>query len=578
MHRTAVNGIGELERQLAEVAPDTPAGARRRIDLLNGLAWALNDIDMPRAQALSEEALALAESPAVGPAPYAVGIAYSLRTQGYLNQRRGEHATGLRQLFRAQELCQSLGLADGLVDVLDGFAGIFVQMGDYEEGFTYAYRQLEAAQRMADGPRTANAQNNVGALYCETGDYAAARDTFQRNLRYAEDAGDRRIEFLSHVNLVDANILLGELDAALEHGQQALRTSRQAGFVLFEVYALVNLGRIQMALGAPKLAVEPLTAALVLSRRLESKVTDLAVLLHLGETYREVGQLDLALACLGEAEAIARAVDARSELVRVHLRLASVYEDQGDYPQALSHLKQHNEYKELVTGEKAEQRVQVLRIAHDADSARREAVLEERRRLARDLHDSVSQTLYSLTLFGRSGREAAEDGDAVRLRHCLADVERYSLHALREMRLLLYELRPVDLGREGLVRALQARLESVERRTGLRLDVGLDERLNLSTGAEAELYQIAVEALNNVVKHAGASTVSLHLTQVDGALRLSVGDDGQGFNPATTRDGLGLRGIRERVAILGGELTIESAPGSGTRVTVVIPYPAEVGA
>ena len=199
------------------------------------------------------------------------------------------------------------------------------------------------------------------------------------------------------------------------------------------------------------------------------------------------------------------------------------------------------------------------------------AVLEERQRLARDLHDSVTQSLYSLSLFSRAGREAAEDGDADRLNRSLTELERNTLHALREMRLLLYELRPADLEQEGLIRAIELRLNAVERRANLQLDVRLDELAGLSPSQEVELYHIVVEALNNVVKHAAATRVALHLTQADGYVRLRIVDDGQGFDPAQTRGGMGLRNIRERVARLDGQLTVFSEPGAGTRLEAVIP-------
>ena len=152
-------------------------------------------------------------------------------------------------------------------------------------------------------------------------------------------------------------------------------------------------------------------------------------------------------------------------------------------------------------------------------------------------------------------REAAEDGDADRLKRSLTELERNTLHALREMRLLLYELRPADLEQEGLIRAIELRLNAVERRANLQLDVRLDELAGLSPSQEVELYHIVVEALNNVVKHAAATRVALHLTQADGHVRLRIVDDGQGFDPAQTRGGMGLRNIRERVARLDGQLT-----------------------
>jgi signal transduction histidine kinase len=203
------------------------------------------------------------------------------------------------------------------------------------------------------------------------------------------------------------------------------------------------------------------------------------------------------------------------------------------------------------------------------------AVLQERQRLARDLHDSVTQSLYSLSLFSRAGREAAEDGDSERLTHSLTELERNTLHALREMRLLLYELRPADLEQEGLLRAVELRLDTVERRLGLKLNIQMDEFPDMPPDYETELYYIIVEAMNNVTKHAAASSLTLRMTHAGRHLHLQITDDGQGFDVSQTTGGLGLRNIRERVARLNGQLSIFSKPGRGARLEAIIPYPME---
>jgi signal transduction histidine kinase len=224
----------------------------------------------------------------------------------------------------------------------------------------------------------------------------------------------------------------------------------------------------------------------------------------------------------------------------------------------------------------AEQIGMMLEIQRLRRHAEETAVLAERQRLARDLHDSVTQSLYSLTLFSRAGREAAADGDAARLHTSLTELERNTLHALREMRLLLYELRPADLESEGLSRALELRLNTVERRAGLKLDVHIEHLPSLFPAFELDLYHIIVEALNNVVKHASASRVRLRMGVADGCLRLSIADDGGGFDPQITSGGLGLRNMRERVAGLNGEIVITSALGEGTTIEAMIPCLGEV--
>jgi signal transduction histidine kinase len=198
------------------------------------------------------------------------------------------------------------------------------------------------------------------------------------------------------------------------------------------------------------------------------------------------------------------------------------------------------------------------------------AVLEERQRLARDLHDSVTQTLYGLTLFARSGRDAAEEGDLARLSTSLGEVEANALQALREMRLLLYELLPLALEQEGLVQALNQRLNAVERRAGLAVTYQAEEGLELPRAVQQHLYHITIEALNNTLKHSEATEVQVRLTRSGSQLQLEIADNGRGFDPGQVSGGLGYANMRERAQSLGGRLDIVSSPGAGTRVSAFI--------
>lgn len=941
--------IQQLERQLAAVDAAAETDLSRKIDLLNDLAWALADTDLKRAQSLSERAYALAAAPADQAPPYQAGMACSLRTQGYLNQRFGHHPLGLTQLLKAEELCEALQLEVTLVDVLDGLAGIYFQIGNYPEALNYIYRQLEAAQGLGDNRLVANAYNNLANIYFETGDYERAIATLQQNLALAAEIGYKRIEALSYLNLAETHLLRGDYEQALENALGALLVSQTAGFELFEVYALDFVGKSQLKLGEAEQAIHHLEQALTLSQKVESQVTEALILLNLGQAYRDIHQLDLALDYLQRGIATAQAIEANSELFKGHLLLSEIFEQQGDLAQALHHFKQHHVVQALVLGEKADERLKVLLVAHDTQAAQNEAeihrthnlvlkreieerqhievalqinqeryrlatqaaavgvwdwnlqtgefyldpvikavlgyredeipndlevwakyihpadsqavmaaaqahiegrspeyvyehrmlhkdgsirwvlvqgkvihdaqgravrmvgtyaditarkaaeeqlrrlndrleqqveertaalrdtvaqlqkeikvreraeaeiqqmvetlerrvaarteelatffdltllasrasqltevfeqalprilevtrsraiclhlveaeglslhlaaqqalpaeaarslervivppdfqnwleqphdplftphlsqlsllppafrpaefqsylgaqikvgeqvkgllscyrftgrgfgldeislvvalaeqlsmvlethrlrqsareitVIEERQRLARDLHDSVSQSLYSLALFSRAGLEAAADGDTVRLTHSLTELERNTRHTLREMRLLLYELRPADLAQEGLRRAVELRLNTVERRVGLQIEVQLDELPDLPPEDEVELYYIIVEGLNNVVKHAAATQLTLRLTRTQHQLQLLIADDGRGFVPSQTEGGLGLRNLRERVARLHGQLFICSEPEGGTRLEAIIPYPME---
>lgn len=198
------------------------------------------------------------------------------------------------------------------------------------------------------------------------------------------------------------------------------------------------------------------------------------------------------------------------------------------------------------------------------------AVVEERQRLARELHDSVTQSLYSVTLYADAASMALTAGQPDVTAGYLRDLKDTAQEAMRDMRLLIFELHPPVLEHEGLVAALQARLAAVETRAGLQTEFHVQDEGPLRLEVEKELYRIAQEVLNNVVKHARAQHVGVQLQFTAQSVCLEVRDDGVGFDvPAAKKSGgMGLRNIEERVALAGGVLTLESRPGAGTRVRV----------
>jgi signal transduction histidine kinase len=212
------------------------------------------------------------------------------------------------------------------------------------------------------------------------------------------------------------------------------------------------------------------------------------------------------------------------------------------------------------------------------ESRRRELerASEERQRIARDLHDSVSQSLFSMTLHARTAQralgQAAQDGDGPVARE-LGHVGELSRTALAEMRALIFELRPGGLAEEGVVSALAKHAGAVSAREGVAIEVtGPSERLPISRDCEEHLYRLGQEALANASKHAQATRITVALTNDGSSVGLQVTDDGRGFDPAATYTGhLGLTTMRSRAGEIGAQLLIDSAPGRGTAVRVELP-------
>ena len=206
------------------------------------------------------------------------------------------------------------------------------------------------------------------------------------------------------------------------------------------------------------------------------------------------------------------------------------------------------------------------------EQAQQLAVMKERNRLARDLHDSVTQALYGVTLYSEAAARQLLSGETDMVADHLFEIRTTAQESLREMRLLIFELRLPALRSEGLAAALQARLESVESRVGLDTMFRVEGDSKLTPDVEEGLYRIAQEALNNTLKHAHASSVSVVLHHNDRLVSIHIEDDGVGFDPAEARvqSGFGLKGMEERVARLGGKLVVQSSPGEGTRIEVEV--------
>ena len=209
-----------------------------------------------------------------------------------------------------------------------------------------------------------------------------------------------------------------------------------------------------------------------------------------------------------------------------------------------------------------------------SDALRRVVAAQEleRERLARELHDETGQALTSILLGLKSVEDAAGPADvaaaASRLRELVVST-------LQDVRRLAVELRPKALDDFGLVPALERLVETFHEQTGIQVD--LEPRLGderLPSEVETALYRITQEALTNVVKHAQAKNVSIVLTRRNGSVSAVIEDDGRGFAAGKSQgepNGLGLLGMRERIALVDGRLTVESSPGSGTTLSIEVP-------
>lgn len=227
-------------------------------------------------------------------------------------------------------------------------------------------------------------------------------------------------------------------------------------------------------------------------------------------------------------------------------------------------------------------------------SREQQALIEERYRLARELHDAVTQSLYSMATLAGAWRRQIDTGQLQPQKEQIAELGELAQQALREVRLLIYELRPTELEEEGLLGALYRRLEAVEQRAGVQTRLVVTDNTGRpypmpSVGREAMidfyrmpapvehgLYRIIQEGLNNALKYSGASSISVNIRLGNSTLSIEIQDNGRGFDVEQRKSGnggFGLAGMAERAQQLGGRLTITSSPDKGTTVRVAgVPY------
>jgi signal transduction histidine kinase len=200
------------------------------------------------------------------------------------------------------------------------------------------------------------------------------------------------------------------------------------------------------------------------------------------------------------------------------------------------------------------------------------AVLQERNRLARNLHDSVTQTIFSMRLTAEAARMLVER-DPDRITDELDKLQVLAKSALSEMRSLIFELRPTAVSELGLVPALRHHIMTLERQYGLTVELHVSGESRLPDLEARRLFRICQEALNNIVKHAHTSKASVTLRFDEEQVLLQIEDHGVGFDPKSIvvpEDHMGLTGMQERAEAMGGQLAIDSQPGQGTTVTLEV--------
>lgn len=400
-------------------------------------------------------------------------------------------------------------------------------------------------------------------------------DRFTKRARRILNIAEEEAQRLNHNYIGTEHLLLGLI---MEEQGVAAKVLRELNVDLSEIKARIES---TVGSGSRKSHGKPLVAPRA------KQVIDLAAYLaeQLGHIY--IGTEHLIIAILEEGDGMAAEIlknyVTRDEVIAQVIE--HIVRSSRSYPTERLFSKESIErVRQTLTSIDQEQKWSLSATTTDVFKLRRKrmvdqigyaAAQEERNRLARDLHDSVKQQLFSISA-SAAAAQAHWQSDPEGAQKALADVQQNARAAMVEMDAMLQQLSPTPLATAGLIEALRQQCEALEYRTGAKVSTAfrqLPSTEELPTGMQETLFRMAQEVFSNIARHARASNVFVRLEPFDeeGTLILEVRDDGQGFDAERVAQGMGLTNLATRAAGLDGTVEVSSQKGSGTTVRVEIP-------
>lgn len=471
---------------------------------------------------------------------------------------------------------------------LENEGNLYRVLGAYPEAVTCLLAALEHLEPLEEQPYMAIAYYDLATVYSQTGQHAEAIAAAQQAVDCFEDAPDSLYSSNALAALAYVHLKAGNHDIAVEATKQGLAVREQLGLPVESAASILMLGDIHVEAGRLEEAEARFTEGLELAGHFDEPRVSLGCRAGLAAVLKARGQ---AAEALKLAEPLIEAwedIGEKQTLADVHDLVAELQEALGDSAAALGTAKRGRAVREELFNRESDARLQHLQVTHEVTREREKAaaalrdlsrqVMEshekERKRVARDLHDDLSQRLALLAVqLDMLARTPPSSRDALRERiDTLADSARVVEDHVHR---ISHQLHPATLEQLGLVAA--TRSVCAETALAYETDIAVlaDELSKLPDEIELALYRIFQEALRNAVRHGRAKSISVHLFEDAEGVCLQVRDEGIGFDPEASGAGLGLVGMRERAEHLGGRLTIRSAVGRGTFTEVCVPRPSD---
>lgn len=564
------------------------------------------------------------------------GVATAANNLAAIYFRNGDTEKSLVYFQQALKMNQAIGAREGEATALNNIGAVYDNQGRIEAALDHYHRSLRIQEELDNKPKIATCLNNIAAIYNNQGQTGQAVSYFTRSLHIREAINDTRGMAQSLNNIGAARFKQGRLQDALELYKRSLQLYRKAGVKPGIAYALNNTGFVFYTLGRTDEALTNFREGLAIYDSIGDKRgisnSQYYIGMALVQQHKAAEALPFAQLALEHAQearsaeairnaylVLSRADSAagnmasalvnykayilfRDSLVNEATRKATykkemqfAYEKKearlmADVGRQQAELEQQQLLNVVIAGavvitllfalvllnrNRLRQKHRYLKELNRQQKAQAGAVMEtqeqERKRIAEDLHDSLGHLLSTVKM----NLQTLPDMHRQLVEHPLRLVNQ----AASEIRDITFNLMPRTLEEEGLAAALHELAEKTNRPGSLRVELQIHgmEVVRLERQVEFNIYRIIQEAVNNILKHAGAREITIQLIRHDDQFSIMIEDDGNGFNTDDAgRSGRGIRNISTRSAWLNGTADFDSAPGRGTTVTVSIPITPQV--
>jgi signal transduction histidine kinase len=579
--------------QLLETRLADSQSPQEEVDVLAALAWELRISQPGKAQAFAVKAVDLAQTGIFLEHPYKQGWAAGLVALAFCQTHRNQLKTGMENSLQAINFLEDTQPSKIKTRAFLTLSWNHFFLGNYPVALEESLKALKTSDFLGHLIDKAWALDELACIYGITGDFQSALGYHREAIALFKELNDIDGSIRATNNLAMTLYEKQNYTSALEIVSDSLELAQHWDRKPDIVNIFCTVAQINIEMEQLEQAEKYLQAAVDIAEGLETLTTYYThVLMERARLAWKKNDLQKAQSNLFLALEKAEGNGQKTEMAECHRNLSAIYEEQDNFQRALRHQRIFHKLNEEVIGEKAAIRISVLSLTHEIETAHQEAEIyrlkaeqlrsdmerqnelakyEERRRMGRDLHDSVNQSIHSLMLSSETLQTLLEKGNTEQAIPVAEHIKRSGLQALKEVRLLLYETQSplADVG-ISFLELLEERLSMVERRIGLSAEIIVLGEADAYCPVEwnENLYWLTLEALNNALKYAKARSVKISFCCKGRSLELDIEDDGIGFDIDRQKvGGLGMRTMRERAELLGGDLNITSTPGKGTRVS-----------